>query len=60
MFDLMHDALRLGIIKNAELIGMLVGKAVGGSTVEDVGSKYLAALTNAKGSGNLALEGDRT
>ncbi|KAI9901559.1 hypothetical protein N3K66_003376 [Trichothecium roseum] len=60
LFGLLHDAIRLGIIKNAEIIGMLVGKAVGGSIAEDVGSKYLAALMGARGSRDLALEGDRS
>ncbi|KAF9785578.1 hypothetical protein IL306_005714 [Fusarium sp. DS 682] len=59
LYDLMHDAIRLGIITHAELIGHIVGKAVGGTTMEDMSSKYLEALTGAKGSKNLALAGDK-
>ena len=59
MFDLMHDALRLGIISQAEIIGLAVGKTIGGSTMEDVGAKYLSALTGARNSKNLAMEADR-
>ena len=56
----MHDAFRLGVITHAELIGTIVGKTVGGSTLEDVTGKYLAALSGAKGSKNLALSGEKT
>ncbi|KAF4451691.1 hypothetical protein F53441_5370 [Fusarium austroafricanum] len=59
LFDLMHDAIRLGIITHAELIGHIVGKTIGGTTMEDMGSKYFEALTGAKGSKNVALTGDR-
>ncbi|KAF4989772.1 hypothetical protein FDECE_14596 [Fusarium decemcellulare] len=59
LFDLMHDAIRLGIITHAELIGHIVGKTIGGTTMEDVGSKYFEAITGAKGSKNLALAADR-
>lgn len=59
MFDLMHDAIRLGIITHAELIGHIVGKTIGGTTVEDMGSKYFEAITGAKSSQNLALAADR-
>ena len=59
LFDLMHDAIRLGIITHAELIGHIVGKTIGGTTVEDMGSKYFEAITGAKSSQNLALAADR-
>jgi len=59
LFDLMHDAIRLGIITHAELIGHIVGKTIGGTTVEDMGSKYFEAITGAKSSQNLALTADR-
>ncbi|KAF5665088.1 hypothetical protein FHETE_6803 [Fusarium heterosporum] len=59
LFDLMHDAIRLGVITHAELIGHIVGKTIGGTTVEDMGSKYFEALTGARGSQNLALAADR-
>lgn len=59
LFDLMHDAVRLGIITQAELIGQIIGKTIGGSTMEDVTSKYFDALTGARNSKNVALEGDR-
>ncbi|KAK0737904.1 hypothetical protein B0T18DRAFT_473839 [Schizothecium vesticola] len=58
--SLLHDALRLGVITHAELIGTLIGKTVGGSTLEDVSGKYLGALAGAKGNKNLALSGERT
>lgn len=60
LFDLMHDAVRLGIITHAELIGIIIGKTVGGSTLEDVGGKYINALAGAKGSKNLGLSGDKS
>ncbi|KAI1061355.1 hypothetical protein LB507_011221 [Fusarium sp. FIESC RH6] len=59
LFDLMHDAIRLGVITHAELIGHIVGKTIGGTTVEDMGSKYFEAITGAKSSQNLALAADR-
>ncbi|ETS74935.1 hypothetical protein PFICI_13419 [Pestalotiopsis fici W106-1] len=59
LFDLMHDAIRLGIITHAELIGHIVGKTIGGSTMEDVSSKYLEAIMGTKNSKNLALAADR-
>lgn len=55
----MHDALRLGIITHADLIGTVIGKTVGGSTLEDVSGKYLDALAGAKGSRNVALSGEK-
>ncbi|KAK0724568.1 hypothetical protein B0H67DRAFT_568216 [Lasiosphaeris hirsuta] len=59
VWDLMHDALRLGLITHAEIIGNIVGKTVGGSTLEDVAGKYFDALARGKGSKNLALSGER-
>ena len=59
LFDLMHDAVRLGIITQAELIGQIIGKTIGGSTMEDVAKKYLDALSGARSSQNVALEADR-
>lgn len=59
LFDLMHDALRLGVITHAELIGTIVGKTIGGSALEDVAGKYVDALAGAKGSKNLSLSGER-
>ncbi|KAF4331687.1 hypothetical protein FBEOM_14550 [Fusarium beomiforme] len=59
LYDLMHDAIRLGIITHAELIGHIVGKTIGGTTMEDMSSKYLEALTGASGSKNLALAADK-
>jgi hypothetical protein len=49
----------MGIITQAELIGFIIGKTVGGSIVEDVGVKYLSALTGAKSSKDIALAADR-
>ncbi|VTO88851.1 unnamed protein product [Fusarium graminearum] len=60
LFDLMHDAIRLGIVTHAELVGHIVGKAIGGTTVEDMGSKYFEAITGARSSQNVALAGDRS
>jgi len=60
LWNLMHDALRLGVITHAELIGTVIGKTVGGTTLEDVSGKYLDAIAGAKGSRNLALSGERT
>jgi hypothetical protein len=55
----MHDAIRLGIITHAELIGHVVGSTIGGTTMEDVGFKYLEAITGSKISRNVALAADR-
>ncbi|RYP38743.1 hypothetical protein DL768_010754 [Monosporascus sp. mg162] len=60
LFDLMHDAVRLGFITQAELIGTVIGKTVGGSMIDDMFSKYADALTGAKNSKNLALAGDKS
>ncbi|KAM5344392.1 hypothetical protein ACJ41O_012929 [Fusarium nematophilum] len=60
LFDLMHDAIRMGIITQAELIGYIIGKTIGGSTMEDVSAKYLGALTGARSSKNVALAADRS
>lgn len=59
-FGLLHDSVRLGVVTQAELIGTIIGKTIGGSTFEDVAGKYLDALSGAKGSRNLALSGERT
>lgn len=56
---MMHDALRLGVITHAELIGSILGRTVGGSMLEDVTGKYLDALGGGKGSKNLALSAER-
>jgi hypothetical protein len=55
----MHDAVRLGIITHADLLGTIIGKTVGGSILEDVSGKYVDALTGAKGSKNLSLSGEK-
>ncbi|RYP12679.1 hypothetical protein DL765_007218 [Monosporascus sp. GIB2] len=60
LFDLMHDAVRLGIISQAELIGTVIGKVVGGSRMDDLFSKYAEALSGARNSRNLPLAGDRS
>ncbi|KAK4154099.1 hypothetical protein C8A00DRAFT_43079 [Chaetomidium leptoderma] len=59
LFDLMHDAVRLGLITHAELVGMLIGKTYGGTTLEDVTGKYLDGLAGGRGSKNLSLSGER-
>ncbi|KAK5662387.1 hypothetical protein OQA88_8297 [Cercophora sp. LCS_1] len=59
LWSLMHDALRLGVITHAELVGTIIGKTVGGSTLEDVSGKYLEALSGAKGRKDLVLSGER-
>jgi len=59
MFDLMHDLVRLGVITHAELVGAIVGRVVGGSTMEDAAGKYFNALTGSKGSKNIALSSDK-
>lgn len=59
LFDLMHDALRLGIITHAELIGMAIGKTYGGTALEDVTGKYFDGLAGGRGSKNLSLSGER-
>ena len=56
---MMHDAIRLGVITHAELIGTVLGRTVGGSMLEDMTGKYLDALGGGKGSKNQALSADR-
>ncbi|RYP56267.1 hypothetical protein DL771_012054 [Monosporascus sp. 5C6A] len=60
IFDLMHDAVRLGFVTQAELIGTIIGKTVGGSMMDDLFSKYTDNITGAKNSKNLALAGDKS
>jgi hypothetical protein len=60
LFDLMHDAVRLGIITHAELIGVIIGKTYGGTALDDVTSKYFDGLAGGKGSNSLSLSGERT
>ena len=57
--DLMRDALRLGLITQAGLLGKVVGKAVGGTALEDVGGKYLDTFAAGRGNKNLALSAER-
>ncbi|KAJ4287115.1 hypothetical protein N0V88_007737 [Collariella sp. IMI 366227] len=59
LFDLMHDALRSGIITHAELIGMIVGKTYGGTALDDMTSKYLDGLAGGRGAKNLSLSGEK-
>ncbi len=59
LFDLMYDALRLGIITHAELIGMVIGKTYGGTALEDVTGKYFEGLAGGRGSKNLSLSGEK-
>jgi hypothetical protein len=59
LFDLIHDAIRMGIVTHAELIGMIIGKTYGGSILDDVSSKYLDGLAGGRGSKNLSLSGER-
>lgn len=60
LFDLMHDAIRMGIVTHAELIGMIIGKTYGGTVLDDVTSKYLDGLAGGRGSKNLSLSGERS
>ncbi len=59
LFDLMYDALRLGIITHAELIGVVIGKTYGGTALEDVTGKYFEGLAGGRGSKNLSLSGEK-
>ena len=59
LFDQMHDAVRLGIITHAELLGVIIGKTYGGSVLEDVTAKYLDGIAGGGGSKNLPLSGER-
>lgn len=55
----MHDAVRLGIITHAELMGAIIGKVYGGTALDDVTSKYFDGLAGGKGPGGLSLAGER-
>jgi hypothetical protein len=55
----MHDAVRLGIITHAELLGVIIGKTYGGSALEDVTAKYFDGIAGSGGSKNLSLSGER-
>jgi hypothetical protein len=50
----------MGIITQAQLIGIIIGKTYGGSVLEDVTGKYFDGLAGASGSKNLSLSGERT
>ncbi|KAF7520885.1 hypothetical protein G7054_g12615 [Neopestalotiopsis clavispora] len=54
-----NDFTMKSIITHAELIGHVIGSTIGGTTMEDVGFKYLEAITGSKGSRNVALAADR-
>lgn len=55
----MYDAVRLGIITHAELVGVIIGKTYGGTALEDVTSKYFDGLGGGKGANSLSLSGER-
>ncbi|KAK3292928.1 uncharacterized protein B0H64DRAFT_403111 [Chaetomium fimeti] len=59
LFDMMHDAVRLGIITHAELIGVIIGKTYGGTALDDVTSKYFDGLAGGKGTNSLSLAGKK-
>ncbi|KAK3306086.1 uncharacterized protein B0T15DRAFT_556837 [Chaetomium strumarium] len=59
LWDLIHDSIRIGIITQAQLMGMIIGKTYGGSVLEDVTNKYFDGLAGASGSKNLSLSGER-
>lgn len=59
LFDLMHDALRLGLVTHAELVGMVIGRTYGGTALDDMTGKYFDGLAGGQGSKNLSLAGDR-
>ncbi|PKS05514.1 hypothetical protein jhhlp_008204 [Lomentospora prolificans] len=60
LFDLLHDAVRLGIITHAELIGFLVNKTTGGTMLDDVTRKYFTALGGGGSTHNLSLSSERS
>ncbi|KAH6615838.1 hypothetical protein B0J18DRAFT_438332 [Chaetomium sp. MPI-SDFR-AT-0129] len=57
LFDMMHDAVRMGILTHAELVNVIIGKTYGGSTLNDVTAKYMDSLMGTKGSKNATLSG---
>lgn len=56
--DLMHDAIRLGIISHAEMASQLLGNFFVGSATDDVMRKYLATLGSAGNPSGVALSNE--
>ena len=58
LMDMMHDAIRLGVISHAEMTAQLLGNFYIGSTTDDAMRKYLDTLGSASQSNNIALSNE--
>ncbi|KAI1456211.1 hypothetical protein F4805DRAFT_459059 [Annulohypoxylon moriforme] len=58
LMDMMHDAIRLGVISHAEMTAQLLGNFYIGSTTDDAMRKYLDTLGSASQSNNVALSNE--
>ncbi|KAI2463567.1 hypothetical protein F4781DRAFT_116380 [Annulohypoxylon bovei var. microspora] len=58
LMDLMHDAIRLGVISHAEMTAQLLGNFYIGSATDDAMRKYLDTLSSASQSNNIALSNE--
>lgn len=56
--DLMHDAIRLGVITHAEMTAQLLGNFYMGSATEDAMRKYMDTLGSASRSDNIILSNE--
>ncbi|KAI1398053.1 hypothetical protein F4819DRAFT_489908 [Hypoxylon fuscum] len=58
LMDLMHDAIRLGVITHAEMTAQLLGNFYMGSATEDAMRKYMDTLGSASRSDNIILSNE--
>ncbi|KAI1136766.1 hypothetical protein F5Y05DRAFT_415017 [Hypoxylon sp. FL0543] len=58
LMDLMHDAIRLGVITHAEMTAQLLGNFYVGSATDDAISKYLETLGSASQANSIALSNE--
>ncbi|KAI1205067.1 uncharacterized protein F4807DRAFT_465037 [Annulohypoxylon truncatum] len=58
LMDMIHDAIRLGVISHAEMTAQLLGNFYIGSTTDDAMRKYLDTLGSASQSNNIALSNE--
>lgn len=56
--EMMHDAIRLGVITHAEMTAQLLGNFYIGSETDDAMRKYLDMLGSASESNNMTLSNE--
>ncbi|KAI1388955.1 uncharacterized protein F4822DRAFT_429571 [Hypoxylon trugodes] len=60
LMDLMHDAIRLGVITHAEMTAQLLGNFYVGSATDDAIRKYMDTLGSASRPNSIALSNERS